>query len=281
MRVAAFADVNAFAHAADALLAADEANNTVLLSAIQSAHRALARGEVLPDGWDAAVVFDGDHAAAAARRWRNGWNLSAGPADAWRAFGRWAAQRGGFEMVLGPEASVTAFEHGADCAATTHMDMPLMRLEATPEAPPPVPGSLRRAVADDMPLLQAWHEAFRVEARLNLTAEQVAADVQRPGLLDMRSLWIDAAGRPVGLIGGQTIAPSGARIGPVYVPPSLRGRGIGGAMVTTLARQLQAAGAHCVFLFTDASNPTSNALYRRIGFVQIGRHLQRRLTGVD
>lgn len=275
MHVAAFVDFNAFAHAATALLAQDEANNTVLLSAMQTARRTIARGEALNDGWDAAVVFDGDRAVAAARCWRRGWTLSAGPTEAWRAFGRWAAQRGGFEVVTGPETAVAAFERGAERAMTTHMELPLMRLDGVPEPLRPVPGSLRRAVADDMPLLLAWHEAFRVEANINLSAEQVAADLQRPGVLDMRFLWIDDETRPVGLIGGQTIAPSGARVGPVYVPPALRSRGVGGAMVAALSAQLRAAGARCIFLFTDASNPTSNALYRRIGFVPIGRHLSR------
>ena len=62
----------------------------------------------------------------------------------------------------------------------------------------------------------------------------------------------------------------------MYTRPAQRGRGIGAAMVATLSRQLLAAGARCVFLFADAGNPTSNALYRRIGFVPVGRHLHLR-----
>lgn len=280
MQIEAISTIEAFAEAAGALLAGDEANNTFLLSAVQAGRRSLERGEPLPEGWDAAVVRDGNVAVAAARIWRGTWYLSAGPSDAWQAFGRWAEQRGGFDGIEGPEAAVTAFERGAGCAATTHMTLPLMRLDGTPVQPNLVPGRLRQAVADDMPLLLAWREAFRVEAKLGQNAEQMAADLQRPGRLQTQYLWVDPQDRPLGLVGGQTIAPSGARIGPVYTPPELRGQGIGGAMVATLAHRLQGIGARWVFLFTDASNPTSNALYRRIGFVQIGCHIQRHITRV-
>jgi GNAT superfamily N-acetyltransferase len=281
VRSAPCGEVEAFAEAAEALLASDEANHTVLLAALQGARRAIARGEDLSDGWDAAVVFNGARAVAAARCWRKSWIISNGPAEARQAFGRWAARRGGFDAVVGPEPSVAAFERGARITARTHLELPLMRLDGAPRLPRPVAGRLRSACADDLPLLLEWNEAFRVEARLNLTAEQLAADTRRPGRLDTQFLWLDVQSQPVGMIGGQTIAPTGARVGPVYTPPALRGRGNGGALVTTLSQRLLDAGAHCVFLFTDTSNPTSNALYQRIGFVPIGRHLHRIVSGAD
>ena len=38
------------------------------------------------------------------------------------------------------------------------------------------------------------------------------------------------------------------------------------ALVAELARSLQAAGRRRLFLVTDVANPTSNAIYSRIGF---------------
>ncbi len=75
------------------------------------------------------------------------------------------------------------------------------------------------------------------------------------------------------LRGGFLIPPGGARIAPVYTPPALRRRGYARAAVAALSSHLQSRGARSVFLFTDATNPTANALYRRIGFVPCGRHL--------
>jgi ribosomal protein S18 acetylase RimI-like enzyme len=277
VRIEVIEDVDAFASAAGDLLAADEAHHTALLSGLQAARRAAARGETLPDGWFTVVVHDGKRVAAAARRWRRTWVLSLGPADALAALGCWAAARGEFDGFVGPDDAVCAFERGTGLTAHTHLTLPLMRLDGPPRLPRPAAGVLRRATADDLPLLLAWNEAFRVEARIPMTAAQVAADVRRPARLDSQYLWIGEDAQPVGMIGGQTIAPSGARIGPVYTPPVQRGRGIGGAMVATLSELLLAQGARCVFLFTDASNPTSNALYQRIRFVPIGRHLHRLL----
>jgi len=45
-----------------------------------------------------------------------------------------------------------------------------------------------------------------------------------------------------------------------------------------LLQQPLAAGAGCVFLLTDAADPTSNALYQHIGFVPVGRHVRRVLN---
>jgi hypothetical protein len=74
------------------------------------------------------------------------------------------------------------------------------------------------------------------------------------------------------MMGGNTIEPSATRIGSAYTPPQLRRQGFARAAVAALARDLIERGAQEVFLFTDAENPTSNALYRRIGFAPIGRH---------
>lgn len=56
-----------------------------------------------------------------------------------------------------------------------------------------------------------------------------------------------------------------ARIGPVYTPCGLRGRGYASAAVHEVARVLRDAGSQ-VCLFTDQANPTSNRIYASLGF---------------
>jgi uncharacterized protein len=64
--------------------------------------------------------------------------------------------------------------------------------------------------------------------------------------------------------GGRT--PHGIRIGPVYTPPDLRGRGYGSAVTALVTKeQLDGDRDHC-FLYTDLSNPTSNKIYMQIGY---------------
>jgi predicted GNAT family acetyltransferase len=48
--------------------------------------------------------------------------------------------------------------------------------------------------------------------------------------------------------------------------PGARGRGYATALVADLARELLARGKRKLFLTTDIANPTSNAIYARIGF---------------
>jgi predicted GNAT family acetyltransferase len=273
VRVELIDDVELFASIAGAFLASDEANHTVLLSALQAALQAQAGGEPLPEGWFGAVVVDGSAVVAAARQWRGTWVMTTGPTEALQALGRFAVRQGAFKGFVGPAPSVQAFEQGSGLAAHMHTELPLMQLQGAPVLPKPVEGRLRVATLDDLALLRDWHEAFRIEARIDMSAEQVATDAERNARAGTQYLWLHPDGSAVGWVGGRTIAPSGARIGPVYTPPALRGRGIGGAMVVTLTQRFLDAGARCVFLFTDAANPTSNALYQRIGFAPIGRHL--------
>ena len=80
-------------------------------------------------------------------------------------------------------------------------------------------------------------------------------------------LWDD--GGPVSLAGFGGGTPNGIRIGPVYTPPELRGRGYASALVAALSAELLAAGRRFCFLYTDLANPTSNRIYERIGYRRV------------
>jgi uncharacterized protein len=56
-----------------------------------------------------------------------------------------------------------------------------------------------------------------------------------------------------------------ARVGYVYTPPALRGRGYASACTAALTQRLIEEGRTC-FLFTDLANPTSNKIYQAIGY---------------
>ena len=71
---------------------------------------------------------------------------------------------------------------------------------------------------------------------------------------------------PVSLAAYGNPTPSGTRVGPVYTPPEHRGRGYATSLVAELTAERLAAGLAFCFLFTDLANPTSNAIYARIGY---------------
>ena len=61
-----------------------------------------------------------------------------------------------------------------------------------------------------------------------------------------------------------------SRVGPVFTPRSSRGRGYGSAVTAAAASLARRDGVDDVVLFADLANPTSNAIYRRIGFEAAG-----------
>ncbi len=62
----------------------------------------------------------------------------------------------------------------------------------------------------------------------------------------------------------------GIRVGLVYTPPALRGRGYASACVAATSDRALASGRRFCTLYTDLANPTSNGVYRRIGYRRIG-----------
>jgi predicted GNAT family acetyltransferase len=137
---------------------------------------------------------------------------------------------------------------------------------------PPAPGDARKATHDDRPLLLEWSQAFGEE----VLEEDDPGRVEAVAMVDHRLgtddggflLWEDG-GEPVSAAGWGGPTPNGIRIGPVYTPPDLRGRGYATALTAELSQRLLDQGRRFCFLFTDLANPTSNAIYERIGYVRV------------
>lgn len=81
------------------------------------------------------------------------------------------------------------------------------------------------------------------------------------------TFWETPEGTPVSMAAATSVVGGMVRVDPVYTPAHLRGRGYAGAVTVEVSRTALAAGATDVVLFTDPANPTSNALYQRIGYV--------------
>jgi predicted GNAT family acetyltransferase len=80
------------------------------------------------------------------------------------------------------------------------------------------------------------------------------------------TLWETPDGTPVSVAGMNPLIGGQIQVDVVYTPAHLRGRGYAGAVTAEVSRAALAAGARDVVLFADLSNPTSNALYQRLGY---------------
>ena len=159
------------------------------------------------------------------------------------------------------ETFAAAWAAKTGCALRRRRSQGVYALERV--APVPTPsGRMRPATADDRPLVLAWLEAFAREA-----LGDHAGGESMESLVDHRLsaagagfvLWEDED-EPVSIsgFGGQT--PNGIRVGPVYTPPELRGRGYASALVAELSARLLDDGRTFCFLYTDLANPTSNRI---------------------
>ena len=144
------------------------------------------------------------------------------------------------------------------------MRMRLYRLgQLLPPNPPPA-GGPRTASPADRDLLLAWLDAFHDEAGPPGPRESQQVVDSRLGFGGLM-LW-EHASSPVSLAARTKVVGGQARIGPVYTPPELRGRGFGAGVTAAVTRAALDGGADVVVLFTDLANPTSNTLYQRLGF---------------
>lgn len=168
------------------------------------------------------------------------------------------------------EAVVAAWTARVPVRATTVFEERLFRL-GTLLPPEPAPaGRARLGTRADVDRVAEWFAAFGAEAGTPVgDAVQAARDRVADDLL---WLWEDADGVPVAMAARHRPAGGVSRVGPVYTAPQARRRGCGAAVTAACAADALAAGAREVVLFTDLANPTSNAVYRRIGFVPVGDH---------
>jgi len=61
----------------------------------------------------------------------------------------------------------------------------------------------------------------------------------------------------------------GMTVGGVYTPPELRGKGYATSCVAELSRHILQSGKEFCTLYTDLANPTSNSIYKKIGYTEV------------
>ena len=174
--------------------------------------------------------------------------------------------------VLGPKEAAARFAKRWGAAtgrqATREVAERIFRLERVTQPRRRATGTWRIADERDRGVIARWAVAFRNEV-----------DPRSPPISDPDALagrWIEQVGRigyvwedggeVVSLVGAGGDTPNGIRIGPVYTPPEKRGRGYASSLTAAASEDQLGRGRRFVFLFTDLSNPTSNKIYRAIGY---------------
>jgi GNAT superfamily N-acetyltransferase len=170
--------------------------------------------------------------------------------------------------VIGPRDAVDAFigawfERTGASAGLVRLQT-LYELEQL-EMPPAVAGCLREARAEDEDRLAAWSSAFQAEVGVFVGASGDTRPFVR-GKLQARQLFVWENGGLVSMAGWAARTPRAARVNYVYTPPDERRKGYASACVAALTKKLLDEGSEKCLLFADAGNPTSNGVYRRLGY---------------
>jgi GNAT superfamily N-acetyltransferase len=169
-----------------------------------------------------------------------------GPADAALAFVQRYGERSGAQALPGLSSRMYVLDRVAP--------------------PHGVPGRLREAAADDRDMIVRWVSEFSAEALPHQQPSDPGPGIdrrlRRGGML---WLWEDA-GVPVSLLWLSVPAAGVVRISVVYTPAALRGNGYASACVAAASQRVLDEGVTACMLYADTANPTSNAIYSRIGF---------------
>ena len=268
-------DAAAFLAQAEPLLLADEARHNLILGIAGNARDGLYEDFRL---W--LVHDDGEVAGAALRT--QPYNLILARPRSPEALGTLAEAVESEKLpgVVGAEPEVHEFAElwtkHTGVPARTNMRQGVYALERVVPLPA-VPGSARIATEEDRELAVHWWIAFAEEALHEGGPGRERAEEMIDYRLSSRNsgilLW-EEGGVPTSLAGWGGATPNGIRIGPVYTPPELRGRGYATALTAELSQRLLdgrlfEGGRRFCFLYTDLANPTSNAIYERIGYRRV------------
>ena len=124
-----------------------------------------------------------------------------------------------------------------------------------------VEGQLRQALPRDRSLMIHWTRAFQIE--IDEPADGTELRVDRG--LAAGEFWLWDGGEPMSMAVSRKPVEGVVRVAGVYTPPEKRKRGYAAACVHALSKHMRDAGYRCA-LYTDLANPTSNSIYRRIGY---------------
>lgn len=156
-------------------------------------------------------------------------------------------------------------------AATPLQGLRLYELLELGESPG-TEGVLRQATLRDRSLMILWTRAFQVE--IGEPADDTELRVDRALAAGQIWLW-DENGETTAMAWSREPAHGVIRLSGVYTPIEKRRHGYAAACVHALSKQLRGLGYRCM-LYTDLGNPTSNSIYRRIGYRAVAEALRYR-----
>jgi GNAT superfamily N-acetyltransferase len=176
------------------------------------------------------------------------------------------------KMVAGPPAAAREFARawvrlsGGDWRIRHRWT--LLALDGAVRALPSVPGFLRAATDEDLPIVHEWARGYGQETNSHV---DVAAFYERR--LRRRSLyiWDDEGARCMVAEANRT--PNSVSISGVYTPSEIRNRGYASSAVAAATQNALDRGCKFCALFADSELATPINIYRKVGYRRLRDHV--------
>jgi uncharacterized protein len=177
----------------------------------------------------------------------------------------------GISGLVGPEPQTTMFARGFVDDSKIVFKQYIWQLDRL-VAPRPSKGEMRLAMPPDADQLAGWVVAFFQEAMGKEISQGDATQLVRGKILDRALyLWDDEGVQC--MAGLERATRHGITVVLVYTPAAARGHGYASNLVAQMSAQALRNGRKFLCLHTDADFPTSNKVYRDLGYYQVGEGL--------
>lgn len=174
--------------------------------------------------------------------------------------------------IIGPAVEAQAFsdcwvEGPLDVSARISMRMRIFEARSVANFPLS-PGRLRLARPEDHPLTARWITDYS-----ETVGKPISFDIAKSrteALIQNQQLHIWDIEGPVSIAAVDRPTRNGIAIHSVYTPPEHRNKGYATSSVLLLTQKMLTDRYSFCCLYTDLSNPTSNSIYAKIGYVPVG-----------
>jgi hypothetical protein len=178
----------------------------------------------------------------------------------------------GVPGVLGPVSDVESFVNRwsalKNTKAAVHMNQLIYQLDEV-KIPPSANGLLVNGTEDELDLIAAWLVTFGEEANEPITEER--AENMAYQFVKNQSIYLWKVGHQfVSMVNRSRKTKNGVTINAVFTPDKFKWKGYATSAVAALSQQLLDKDFQFCNLYTDQNNPTSNNIYKKIGYYEVG-----------
>lgn len=161
-----------------------------------------------------------------------------------------------------------AWENQTGMTQKLLMDQGLYRLDEVEESLAMSPGSWRFATETDAPLIEKWFALFEEDTNLDRTPAALIKEKVEAFLHSKEVFLWEDEGKVVSMMKKSRPTKNSVTVSFVFTPKEERKKGYARTMVAQGSRELLKDYEFCV-LYTDMMNPTSNKIYKEIGYKHI------------